>query len=186
MVRWDALFDDLEAQAAALEQAERAAEVDERARGEVGRLGLLDRARAAMGVALRVRVSGGLTVAGRLSRVGPEGWLLDENDGRQTVVATAHVMTVRGFGRYAAVPGTVGAVESRLGLRQVLRGLARDRSAVHLHLADGSAVTGTIDRAGADFVDVATHAPAEPRRPRDVHDVEVLPRAAIAAVRRSV
>ncbi|HZC72748.1 MAG TPA: hypothetical protein VE442_18765 [Jatrophihabitans sp.] len=185
-VRWDALFDDLEAQAAALEQAERAAEVDDRARGEIGGLGLHDRARAAVGDPLRVRVSGGLAVAGVLSRLGPEWWLLDEGAGRESVVATAHLLTVRGLGRYSAVPGTAGVVESRIGLRLVLRGIARDRSAVHLHLADGTAVAATIDRVGADFVEVATHAPAEPRRLREVRDVELLPCAAIAAVRRSV
>jgi hypothetical protein len=48
-MRWDALFADLEAQAEALERAERAAEVDERARIEVGALGLLERLRPAIG-----------------------------------------------------------------------------------------------------------------------------------------
>lgn len=184
-MRWCALFDDLEAQAAALEQAERAAEVDERTRGEVGRLGLLDRARAAVDTPLRLRMSGGLAVIGQLRRVAPEWWLVDEEGGRECVVATAHLLSVRGVGRYSAVPGTASVVESRIGLRQVLRGIARDRSAVQLHLVDGSTVAATIDRAGADFVEVATHPPAEPRRVREVHDVEVLPLRAVAAVRRS-
>jgi hypothetical protein len=185
-VRWHALFDDLEAQAAALEQAERAAEVDERARGEIGSLRLHDRARAAIGDPLRLRISGGLAVAGRLTRLGPEWWLIDEGGGRESVVATAHLLTVRGLGRYSAVPGTAGLVESRIGLRQVLRGVARDRSAVQVHLADGTALAATIDRVGADFIEIATHAPAEPRRLREVRDVELLPITAIAAVRRSL
>lgn len=185
-MRWDALFDDLEAQAAALEQAERAAEVDERARGEIGGLGLHDRARAAVGDPLRLRVGGGLAVTGRLRRLGPEWWLIDEGAGREAVVVTAHLLRVRGLGRYSAVPGTASVVESRIGLRQVLRGIARDRSAVQIHLGDGTTVAATLDRVGADFVEVATHPPAEPRRMRDVRDVELLPFTAIAAVRRAV
>src|SRR5207237_41009 len=140
-----------EAQAAALEWAERAAEVDERARGEVGALGLVDRARAAIDSPLRLRVAGGLAVSGRLTRVGPDWLLFDEGDGREAVVASGQVVTVRGLGRYSAVPGSAGIVESRLGLRHVLRGIARDRSAVRVHLVDGSIVDATIDRVGADF-----------------------------------
>lgn len=184
-MRWDALFDDLDAQAAALERAERAAEVDERARGEIGALGLLERARAAVDDPLRLRVRGGIAVAGRLRRVAAQWWLVDEEGGREAIVATAQLMSVRGLGRYSAVPGTAGVVESRIGLRQVLRGVAVDRSAVHVHLVDGSVVSGTIDRVGADFAEAATHAPAEPRRSRDVRGVELLPLRAIAVVRRS-
>jgi hypothetical protein len=184
-VRWDAFFDDLEAQAAALEEADRAAEVDERARGEIAALGLLERARAAIDHPLRIHVRGGVAVVGRLRRAAPEWWLLDEEGGHEAVVATAQLTSVRGLGRYSAVPGTAGVVESRIGLRQVLRGIAVDRSPVHVHLVDGSVVSGTIDRVGADFVEAATHAPAEPRRRQDVRDVELLPLRAIALVRRS-
>ncbi len=185
-MRWDALFDDLEAQAAALQQAERAAEVEERARGEVGALGLLDRARAAIGTPLRLRTRGGLAVTGLLARVGPDWLLIDEGEGRETVIATGQLVSARGFGRHSAVPGTASIVASRIGLRQVLRGIARDRSAVRVRLIDGTTVDATIDRIGADFAEVATHSAAEPRRRQDVRDVELLPLAAIAAVRRSV
>jgi hypothetical protein len=186
VMRWDSLFDDLEAQAVMFEQAERAAEVEERTRGEVGGLGLIDRARAAIGAPLRLRVLGGFTVAGRLARVGTDWLLMDADGGRETVVALAALVSARGFGRYSAVPGSSGLVESRIGLRHVLRGIARDRSATRLHLTDGTTVDATLDRVGADFVEVATHGPAEPRRRHDVRDVEVLPMAALAAVRRSV
>jgi hypothetical protein len=180
------LFADLEAQAEALEHAERAAEVEERARGEFGALRVVDRARAAIGSPLRLRVAGGLTVAGRLLRVGAEWLLLDEGDGREAIVAVRHLVSVRGLGRYSAAPGSAGVVESRLGLRQALRGVARDRSAVRVQLSDGLTVEATIDRVGADFIEVATHAPGEPRRRKEVRDVELLPLGVLAAVRRSV
>ena len=54
-MRWAALFDDLEAQAEALEHAERAAELQERTRAEVAALSLLDRLRSALDVPLRLR-----------------------------------------------------------------------------------------------------------------------------------
>jgi hypothetical protein len=185
-VRWDALFEDLEAQAAVLEQAERAAEVEERARGEVAALRVVDRARAAIGNPLRLRVVGDLALTGELIRVGADWLLIDEGSGREALVAINRLTSLRGLSRRAAVPGSEGVVASRLGLRQALRGLARDRSAVRVHLSDGATVDGTVDRVGLDFVEVATHAPAEPRRRQDVRDVELLPLTAIAAVRRSV
>ena len=70
-MRWDALFADLEAQLNALERAERAAEIDERTRGEVGALHLLDRTRAAVGMPLRLRLAGDLAAAGTLVRHRP-------------------------------------------------------------------------------------------------------------------
>jgi hypothetical protein len=68
----------------------------------------------------------------------------------------------------------------------VLRGIARDRSTVRLMLVDGSTVDATIDRVGADFLEVATHSAGEPRRRQDVRDIELIPITALATVRRSV
>ena len=185
-MRWDALFDDLEAQAAVLAQAERAAEVEERARAEIGGLTTVDRLRVAVGTPLRLQLTGDTALAGRVTRVGPDWLLLDEGSGREAVVVAGHLLGVRGLGRYSAVPGSAGIVESRLGLRSALRGLARDRSPVRLHRLDGSALDATLDRVGADFVDVATHAAGEPRRRGEVRGVELVPIAAITALRRSV
>jgi hypothetical protein len=185
-MRWDALFADLEAQAEVLGQALRAAEVDERTRGELASLRLRDRARAAVGTPLRLRSSGGLLGVGELRRVGPDWLLVEEAGSRELVVATAHLVSVRGLGRYSAVPASEGAVESRLAFRHALRGIARDRSAVRVHLVDGSTVDATIDRIGADFIEVATHGAAEARRRQDVREVELIPIGAIAGVRRSL
>jgi hypothetical protein len=70
-------------------------------------------------------------------------------------------------------------------MRSALRGIARDRSVVRIDLTgtDG-ALDGTIDRVGADFVDVAEHPPGEPRRRGNVRSSVLVPTAAIAAVRR--
>jgi hypothetical protein len=79
-----------------------------------------------------------------------------------------------------------GPVSARLGLGAVLRGIARDRSAVTLVLVDGSALSGTLDRVGQDFVEVAEHPGADARRRTEVRGVRAVPYAAVAAVRRRV
>ena len=183
-MRWDALFADLEAQAEALEHAERASEVDERARIEVGALGLLDRLRPAVGAALRLQCAGALTLNGVLRRVGPDWLLLDEGAGREVVVALAAVHGVSGLSRLSAVPDSATTVESRLGLRHVLRGVARDRSPVRICRVDGSTLDATIDRVGADFLEAALHPAGETRRRGDVREVALIPFAALTAVHR--
>ncbi len=183
-MRWDDLFADLDAQAVALEVAERAGEIAERTRIEVGALGLGERLRVAIGTSVRVRVPGELTVAGLLIRTGPDWLLLDEGGGREALVALAAVLSVGGLTRGAAVPGSEGAVLARFTLRHALRGIARDRSAVRLNLRDRSVLDATLDRVGADYVDAALHAPGEARRRGDVREVQLVAVAAISVVRR--
>lgn len=184
-MRWELLFADLEAQASALESAERSGEVDERARMELARIRLLDRLGPAVGLEVRVRCPAGVIVAGTLVRTGSQWLLIDELAGRQALVALAVVMAVTGAGRLAAAPESMGLVESRLGIRHALRGIARDRSAVRIDLVDGTGLDGTIDRVGADFLELALHAAGEYRRRVDVRDVAVVALSAIAVVRRT-
>ena len=187
-MRWDALFADLEGQAHALEIAERAAEVDERARAESAQLRLVDRLLPASGTQVRLQCVGDVAVHGSLRRVG-SGWLLvDEASGGEALVASASVLTIAGLGRLSAVPhseGSAGVVPARLGIRSVLRGIARDRSPVRLYLTGGVIVEATIDRVGADFVEVATHAAGELRRHSEVREMLVVATAALVVVRRA-
>ena len=183
-MRWDALFADLEAQAEALEHAERAAEVEERVRIEVAAIALIDRLRAAIDTPLRLQCAGALALNGVLRRVGPDWLLLDEGSGREALAAVAAVHAVTGLSRVSAVPNTAAGVESRLTLRHALRGLARDRSPVRVCRVDGSTLDATIDRVGADFIEVALHSPGEIRRRGEVRDVAAVPFGALAAVRR--
>jgi hypothetical protein len=184
-MRWDGLFADLEAQAEALEIAERAAEIDERARVEIGRIRLLDRLRPAGGLPVLLRCRGDVAVAGPLRRVGPDWLLVDEGGEREALVVLAAVLGVSGLARLSGVPDSETVVESRLGLRHALRGIARDRSAVRITDQSGTTVDGTIDRLGADHIEIAEHAAGELRRRADVRDVVVLPLAALAVVRRA-
>jgi hypothetical protein len=181
--RWDDLFDDLQAQAEALAAAGRAGEVAERTRAELSRLTLVDRLRTAVGHQVRLRCAGDVSPSGVLERVGAEWALLDTGGGREALVAMTAVLAVNGVGRLAAAPDA-GVVESRLGLRSALRAVARDRSVLRVSLRDGTTLDGTVDRVGADFVELAVHPAGELRRRGEVREVSLIPTAALVCVER--
>jgi hypothetical protein len=182
-MRWDDLFRDLEAQLAAATGAELDAEVADRSRREAALLGLLDRARAAVGHPVLVRVLGAGPVDGVLSDVGSQWLLMAETGGREVLVPLAGVVSLSGLRAWSGVPGETGAVFARLGLGSALRGIARDRLPVQVWLTDASVVSGTVDRVGADFVEVTEHGAGEPRRRGEVGAVRTIPFAALALVR---
>jgi hypothetical protein len=183
-LRWDELFDDLEAQLAAARAEELASEVADRTRREVARLRLVDRLRPAVDHPVTVALPGQLSISGRLLQVGSDWLLVAEDREREALVMIGAVLGVSGLGTLSAEPGSEGRVVARLGAAHALRGIARDRAPVAAALVDGSCVFGTIDRVGADFVEIAEHAPGEPRRRGDVRAVRTVPMAAVAAVRR--
>lgn len=184
-MRWESLFADLEGQLEAAAVAELEAEVSDRTRRETARLRLVDRVRPSAGRPVALCVDGAGWVRGTLTRVGADWLLLAEAPGRDALVPAARLLRVQGLGPRSAEPGSEGRVAGRLDLRSALRGLARDRAAVQAVLADGTGVSGTVDRVGSDFLEVARHADGEARRSAAVRDVEVLPLAGLALVRSS-
>jgi len=183
-MRWDRLFTDLDAQLAAADAAELAGEVSDRTRREVSRLHLADRARLAVGAEVSVGLGASGTVAGRLEREGPGWWLLTGGPaGMDQLLCTAALSWVAGLPALAADPDAQSVVQARLGLTYALRGIARDRAPVTVLLIDGSTCTGTIDRVGADFLDLAEHAPGEPRRTGAVRGARTIALSAIAVIR---
>jgi hypothetical protein len=184
-VRWDWLFDDLEAQFETSAHDEFADEVSDRSRREVAGITLLDRLRPACGTAIECAVDGAGVIRATLARVGP-GWMLLAGVGHgEALIAADAVLSVRGLPRAAASPDAAGAVGSRLDLGHVLRAIARDRSPVEVITRDGSRHHGTVDRVGADFLDLAEHAPGEPRRAGEVSGVRTVSFAGLAVVRTS-
>jgi hypothetical protein len=183
LVRWERLFDDLEAQLAASDRDEHAAEISDRTRSEVARVQLFDRLRAARGVHIELTIDGAGGLAGVVQRVG-QGWLLVDRPGRGEVLVTScGLLAVRGLPVAAAEPALTGNVESRLDLGHVLRAVARDRAPVTVVLRDGLSCIGTIDRVGADFVDLAEHAADQPRRAGQVRAIRTVAFRAISLVR---
>jgi hypothetical protein len=177
------MFADLEAQLDAADEAELAGEVADRSRREVARLRLADRLRMARGARLTLGLTGVGTVEGTVSSAGPD-WLLLTTAGQpDALIVVAAVSWVNGLAALAAEPAATGVVESRLDLAYVLRLVARDRSPVTIALRDGGHLSGTIDRVGADFLDLAEHAPGEPRRAAAVRSVRAVGFVALAVIR---
>lgn len=183
-MRWDELFGDLEGRLEAAAAAETAAEVSDRLRRELALVGLVDRLRPLRGARVGLAVRGVGDVRGVLREVGSTWLLLDEGPDHEVLVPCTAVLSVSGLTRASAVPGDEGRVVRRFGLSHVLRGLARDRSPVVITLVDGRTVSGTIDRVGADFIELAEHGLGEARRAREVHRVQAVAQAAIGVVRR--
>lgn len=182
-MRWERLFDDLAAQLEAAEAADLGSEVADRTRRELARTRLGARLLASSGALVRVTLAGGTTVSGDVRDVGPDWFLLDAGRGSELLLALAAVTSISGLGAYSAAE--LGTVERTLGLAWALRAVVRDRAAVTLVLTDASAISGTLDRVGADYVDVAEHPLDEPRREAALRGVRTVPLSALGLVRRS-
>ena len=182
-MRWQQLFEDLQSQFEAEEVASERAESASRARVEVGAVRLLERLGGAVGSPLVLTVRGAGQVAGTLVDRGVDWLLMEDGQGRELLVALDAVRTVGGLGRRTATPEPTGGVRGRLDLRWALRGLARARSAVQVVLDDGDTLTGTLDRVGADFVELAEHPADAPRRSEVVRGVRAGVIDAVAVVR---
>lgn len=192
-MRWDRLFEDLEAQPGADEARELVAEVADRTRRERAQLGLHDRLTAVLdAAAVELRVAGVGVVRGVVTGAGPDWVLLDQRadltlsvvrDGpadRPVLVVVGAIRAVTGLA--GAEPS--GAVARGLGLGAALRALSRDRAVVDVVDIDGTTVTGTIDAVGQDLVEIAEHAADLPRRSENVLRLCAVPFAALAVVRR--
>ena len=182
-MRWQQLFADLQAEFEEASAAEEWAQLPSRARAETGTVRLAERLGGALGGQLSVRCRGAGEVAGRLTERGPDWLLLEDDAGREVLVALPAVLAVTGLVRTTAAPEPASPVRAAVDLRRALRGLARDRSTVAILLDDGGALTGTVDRVGADFLELAEHAADDFRRPGAVRRVRAVVLGAVAVVR---
>lgn len=181
-MRWDRLFDDLEAQLAAEASLDLDAEVADRTRRERASLTLVDRLVGArdQGV-VQVRVVGVGALLATVLDTGADWVLLRQDSGREAIVPTAAIRSVTGLRGRAIVPGVVAR---GFGLGLALRVLSRDRAVVDVIDVDGHRWVGTIDAVGADALDLAEHSADLPRRMENVVAVRTVPLAAIALVGR--
>jgi hypothetical protein len=183
-MRWDALFDDMEAQLAASERLELDADIAERARADAAGMGLADRLRGSLGLAIRVYLASGSIFEGTLSHAGSEALVLTEPR-HQLLIPYSAAVRYLGLSRLAVVEPS--RVRQRLGLASALRGLARDRSGLAVLVSRGSAgestLHGVIDRVGRDHLDLAVTADGEERREANVRQMATIPFSALAGLK---
>lgn len=181
-MRWDSLFEDLEAQFSAERALARESEISERVRVEVAGLELADRLRGVAGAEIALVLNTGVSLQGTLGHVGG-GWFVLVDGGRQWLIPCASVTHYDGLGRLAQKP--TSHVQSSLGLASALRGLSRDRAQVTVVLSAGPRTDlrlhGVIDRVGRDHFDFADTR-GEVRRGSAVAAVKTIPFTSLAAV----
>ena len=182
-MRWSRLFADLESQLDALVSAEMDGEVAERTRIELSGVRLVDRLRAVEDHPIEVHCGAAGSFRGRVRGAGADWLLVVEPSAAEALVPIRAMTGIVGLGR-AVAPQEQTVTAWHLGLRAALRGIARDRAPVRLSLVDGRTRTGTIDRVGADFLDLAEHSAGEPRRAAAVSAEIAVPLEAVAVVRR--
>jgi hypothetical protein len=181
-MRWDRLFDDLQAQMDAEGQRELDLEVSDRTRRERAQVGLHERLIAHRGSNIELRLAAGVRLSGRVADAGSDWLLVHDHGERASLVPFGAIVAMNGLGvRAAAGSGVVTA--KRFGLGYALRGLSRDRAVVSLTDIGGSVTTGTIDAVGADALDLSEHPVDVARRSENIVARRVIPFAAIVVVR---
>ena len=193
-MRWDRLFDDLEVQLASEWEAERAALDTEAERLRLSRVSLRERlielgARDDATAALVLDLAGGSTIRGEVTGVAADCVALRPAEGRAGAMIVP-LAAIEGIGmphhdllRSARPDAARSALADRLTFGFVLRDLVRRRAGVAVHLVAGRSLHGTIDRAGADHLDLALHDPGAPRRADAVTGHRIVPFASISWVR---
>lgn len=183
-MRWELLFADLSAELEAAGDIELQADLADQTRSQRARLRLVDRLRGSADQPLVLRVLGAGVIAGTLRGVGPD-WCLLRSAGTDHLVRLGAVLEVRGLAPYSAAPGSEGVVAARFTLAAVVRRLARDRAVVTVIQVDGHLVTGTVEMAGADLLEMSERRADEPgwSSPAPA-DRRTLPFDSVAAVRQ--
>lgn len=191
-VTWDRFLEDLEDQFAAEWESERAALDSEAERLRISRLTLRERL-AALAAAGDTRIvletEDGSRTDACPQAVGAD-WIAAEvlsGPGRLLLVPLEAIQAVSlGHGDLLLSARSSDArdrLAERITFPFALRDLARRRVTVTAAMRDGRLLTGTVDRVGADHVDLALHDLGSPRRAAEVTGYRMIPLAAVAWVR---
>ncbi|MDN4174981.1 hypothetical protein QWY28_18605 [Nocardioides sp. SOB77] len=148
------VLDDLEQQAEAAYDLERAADLADRSRAEYQQVTLASRLVASLDRELVLEVRGAGTTAGVLERVGT-GWCHLRGPGQDWVVHLPAVTAVHDAAP-RSVPEVAWPATARLGLGSALRRLADAGERCVVRTVEGATHDGTLARVGADFVEVRT------------------------------
>ena len=180
-MRWDDLFDDLDRRFDEMQAQVAESDLAEQTRQEQGTVSMVERLSGALGRQIAIRLTGSRTLSGTLTRLGSDWLLLTENLSSETVVPLAAVAVVEGLTLATGRP--LRSVDARYDLRMVLRAVARDRAPVTVQTTYETELSGTIDRVGADFIEIAAHSAWETRRTTAVRSVVLVPLHAVLLVR---
>jgi hypothetical protein len=193
-VRWDRFFEDLQDQFDAEWEAERAVLDTEAERLRLSRVALrerlveLGRPADADAPALAWELRGEVSVSARVNVVGADWVGIETAADRSGVIPLTSIATI-GLGHAdllrSARPRAAerATLTERMTLGFVLRDLVRRRTPVTVTTNAGRSLAGTIDRAGADHLDLALHDAGSPRRAEAVQGHRLIPFGAIAWVR---
>ena len=182
-VHWDHIFEDLEGQLAAEWEAERAVLDAESERLRIAKLSLRTRLRRlqARDRSIRLTLSDGTRRSVRLRSVGADWIAVQSVDSLATLIIplTSLMGIEMDHGALLdALEDSIAEADSlreRMSLGFVLRDLGRRRISLRIALRDGEVLHGTIDRAGADHLDLAVHDAGEPRRAAAVRSFRIVP-----------
>jgi hypothetical protein len=196
-MRWDRFFDDLEDQLASEWEAERAALETEAERLRVSRISLRERllalvARDRDGAPLAFELADESVLTAEVTGVGADWVALQSTAARGgatlaplgsiVVIGMPHADVLRSARPVLPVAGMI----DRMTFGFVVRDLVRRRIAVAVAMMGGRVLAGTIDRAGADHLDIALHEAGLPRRADLVTGHRIVPFASIAWIRLEV
>lgn len=195
-MRWDRLFENLEGQLASEWEAERAALDAESERLRISRLDLRGRLRtlcAAEAPAL-LSLTGLARLPVRLVALGAD-WIAaadrpaeGSRSAKSIRIIPLHALTGIGVDHGMLLASVedrgdpTAELRERMTLGFVLRDLARRRTPVRIRTGDGEELHGTIDRAGADHLDIALHEAGQARLAGSVSGFRIVPFDAVAAV----
>lgn len=195
-MRFDLLFDDLEGQLESQLAAEGAQQRGEEERLRAARTTLRERLGVLAGTpaaGIRLRLIDGSAVELTLATVGRDWLAAQLPGGGECVVPLGSIASVAMSAAQLAAsrermpepqPGAPGPLTAKIGIGVVLRDLARRRVPVDvLTRAEPAPAHGTIDRVGADHLDLAVHERGAVRRESSVLEHRVVSLAAITQLR---
>lgn len=150
-MRWDDLFEELEAEFLAASCLESEAEILEMVHAEAATVDLTDRLRHRVGAQIHVRLRNSETRHGVLHEAN-HAWIMIHDQHRRFLIPHAGIAFAWPLG--GAAPRSEG-IAGRLTLGYALRKIAAAGLEVRL-LTDGGAMNGRIGMVGADYCDLRT------------------------------
>lgn len=193
-VHWDRLFENLEGQLAAEWECERAALDAESERLRISRLELRNRLRMLCADSTPATLDlPGHRIRTRLESLGADWVAAVMTDGEASSSRAVRIIPLHAIMGLSVDHGQLLAsldesdsptptLRERMTLGFLLRDFARRRVPVRIIILDGSDLHGTVDRAGADHLDLALHDPGTARLAGAVRSFRMLPFAAVASI----